>query len=55
VRTAVEQDPGRLERVGMADTERDLARVFASEPMHDVEHSTSQRLDTLVALEGAAL
>src|SRR5438552_9917598 len=52
---AIEQDPGRLERVGMTDTERDLARVFTSEPMHDVEHPASKCLDALVALQGAAL
>src|SRR5205823_9703107 len=52
---AIEQDPGRLERVSMTDTERDLAWVFASEPMHDVEHPASKCLDALVARKRAAL
>src|SRR5437879_6075591 len=45
VRPAIEQDPGRLERVGVTDTERDLARVFASEPMHNVEHTAAKDRD----------
>ena len=39
----------------MTDTERDLARVFASEPVHDLEHAAAKCLDALVALEGATL
>src|SRR2546429_6958383 len=39
----------------MTDAERDLARVFTSEPMHDVEHAASKCLDALVAPKRAAL
>src|SRR6202165_5498091 len=39
----------------MTNDKRDLARVFASEPMHDVEDAPSKLVDTLVTWLGAAL
>src|SRR5207245_6377380 len=51
---AIQQDPGRLQRVGMADKERYLVRVLAGDTVDDIEHAPAERLDRFVAGEASA-
>src|SRR5438132_13102167 len=47
--SALDQDPRRLQWVGVADAERNFARMLACEPLRHIEHATAQLLDGLVA------
>src|SRR2546430_16594032 len=51
---AIQQDPGRLQRVGMADKERYLVGVLAGDTVDDIEHAPAERLDRFVAGEASA-
>src|SRR5207249_11875821 len=51
---AIQQNPGRLQRVGMADKERYVVRVLAGDTVDDVEHAPAERLDRFVAGEASA-
>ena len=54
LRPALEHYPGGLDRVGVADAQRDLARVIAGDAKDNAADAIPQLLDRLVALEHAA-
>src|SRR5207237_3220537 len=49
LRTAIQQDPGGLQWIGMADQQRYLVRVLAGDTMDHIEHPPAERLDRFVA------
>jgi hypothetical protein len=54
LRAAFDQNPGRLEGVGMTHAKRHLGWMLAGEPMHHAEHAIPELLDGFVAGKGAS-
>src|SRR5206468_12643315 len=49
LRTAFEEDPRGLDRVGVADAQRNLTGMFAGKPLDNPAYATSELLNRFIA------